>query len=496
MAETSISSAWKRHALLSVAEMYAADKAAIAGGVPGATLMDNAGRAIAREILMRWKARPTLVLCGPGNNGGDGFVVARELVAAGWPVHLALLGEVGRLKGDAAWAAGTWTGAIEPLDPGRAAGAGLVVDALFGAGLDRPIEGPAREMIETVAKADTRVVAVDVPSGVSGDSGAVLGVTAPADVTVTFFRPKTGHLMYPGRGLCGDLVVADIGIPETVLDTLKPAQVRNRPPVWRGRLHDAAPGDHKYSRGHPGVVAGPMTGAARLAATAAYRAGAGMVTVLCPAPFETAFAAAPAALVLAETASPDALPEASASRRLSALAVGPGLGRSPSSTAWVEAALGTGLPIVVDADGLSAFADNPRRLFAALEGRAAVLTPHEGEFGRLFDLPGDKLSRARAAAAQSGAVVLLKGADTVVAAPDGRAAINDNAPSWLATAGAGDVLSGTIAALLAQGTPPFEAACAGAWLTGDAAARLGPGMIADDLAAALWESRARLVSRA
>ncbi|WP_431858927.1 NAD(P)H-hydrate dehydratase [Azospirillum sp.] len=463
--------------------MQRADALAISGGVPGPVLMENAGAAVARAIRARWSPRPVAVACGPGNNGGDGFVVARLLAEAGWPVRLGLLGERAALKGDAAQAAQRWTGAVEPLGPQLLDGAPLVVDALFGAGLARPLEGVARAVVETMA--GLTVVAVDVPSGVHGDTGAVLGAAPAAALTVTFFRCKPGHWLLPGRTLCGETVLADIGIPETVLDAIAPRCRENGPALWGARYPWPRVDSHKYARGHAVVMGGGrMTGAGRLAARGALRAGAGLVTVACPPEAFAIYAAGSPSLIVEPVADDAAFAALLADARKNAVLLGPGAGVGVHTRARVLAALDAGKACVLDADALTSFAGAPGDLLDRLSGRC-VLTPHEGEFARLFGQAGDKLTRARAAAARCGAVLLLKGADTVIAAPDGRAAINANAPPELATAGAGDVLAGLILGLLAQGMDGFDAACAGAWLHGEAAARIGPGLIAEDLPDAL-----------
>ncbi len=483
--------------LLTVDEMYRADDAAVAAGVTGETLMENAGRAIAEAIVARWKPCPTIVLCGPGNNGGDGFVVARLLAQADWPVRLALLGERRKLKGDARSHAERWSGSIEPLATDGLAGAELVIDALFGAGLTRPLDGAAAEVIAAVAERGLASVAVDVPSGVHGDTGQVLGTAAPARLTVTFFRRKPGHLLFPGRALCGEVVVADIGIPEAALRDIAPAQAANGPALWRDIFPWPRFDRHKYSRGHALVVGGAaMTGAARLAAAAARRAGAGVVTVLSPPEALMIYRTSQVGTLVARLEGAVELAQILASPRSHAMLMGPGNGVHTQTRDNVLAALSTAKPVVLDADALTVFADDPATLFGAIAG-PCLMTPHEGEFSRLFPANDDagKLARARRAADQSGAVVLLKGPDTVVAAPDGRVAINGNAPPDLATAGSGDVLSGIAVALLAQGMPPFEAACSAAWLHGEAAARHGPGLIAEDLPGALPPVLAALRSR-
>ena len=466
--------------LLTVEEMSQADALAIAGGIPGVELMEAAGRAVADRICVRWASRPTSVLCGPGNNGGDGFVIARLLAGRGWPVRVALLGERDRLKGDARINADRWTGPVEAMSAGAVADAELVVDAIFGAGLVRDVDGEARAAIEAIG--DRPCVAVDVPSGVDGNTGEIRGVAPRAALTITFFRRKPGHLLDPGRFSMGDVHVADIGIPATVLDEICPAAFANEPGLWSGALRWPRPGDHKYSRGHAVIAGGSeMTGAARLAARAAMRIGSGMVSVLCREEARAIYAAGLVGPLVVAADSPEAFAGYLEDPRRSAALVGPGAGVSEETRQLALQALSAGKPMVLDADALTVFADAPETLFAAIEGTPAVLTPHEGEFARLFEAEGDKPSRVRRAAARSGATVLLKGTDTVIAAPDGRVAINANAPPDLATAGAGDVLAGLALGLLAQRLPPFEAASAAAWVHGEAAAAFGPGLIAEDL---------------
>lgn len=440
--------------LLTVREMAAADRAAVTAGIPGLTLMEAAGRAVARAVMRHFTPCRVLVLAGPGNNGGDGYVAARHLLGRGWPVALAALAPP-RPGSDAEKAARLWHGPSTPFSPARAAEADLVIDAVFGAGLDRPA---AAEVREVLAAAPLRV-AVDVPSGLDGDTGADLGA-APAALTVTFFRFKPGHWLPPGRQLCGRLMLADIGIPESVLFTLAPRTLLNTPRLWR--LPAPAPEDHKYRRGVVGVLCGEMQGAALLAAEAARRAGAGLVRLHA----ETSFPP-PSAGLIVTTAPPP--PRA-------VIVAGPGLGTG-RARALLPALLAQNHTLVCDADALSAFAGRPEDLRGA-----AVLTPHEGEFTRLFGPPGaDRLAAVREAARLSGAVVLLKGSSTLIAAPDGRAAVSAAAPPTLATAGSGDVLSGLIAALLAQGMAPFAAALAAAWLHGRAAVHAPAPLIAEDL---------------
>ncbi len=459
--------------------MAQADRAAIAAGTPGIALMEHASAAVARAIRRRWTPRPTLVLCGPGNNGGDGFGAATELASAGWPVTVALLGRRESLGGDAALMAQRWPGDVSEVDPHAVSGHALVVDALFGAGLSRPIEGVAARTLDAVAAAGVPVAAVDVPSGVDGDTGAVRGAAAPADVTVTFCRPKPGHLLMPGRGLCGRLEVADIGIGRAPVAVAGRVAVVNGPVLWRARLPRAAPGGHKYDRGHAVVAGGARTaGAARLAARAALRAGAGLVTVAAP---ESALAVYEGSLTAVMTRSLAAWPDLLVDSRTTAFLVGPGNGVGGATRERSLSALAAGKRAVLDADALSSFAGDPQPLFRATRGRPCVLTPHDGEYARLFADRGNRLARARAAADRCGAVVLLKGPETVIAAPDGEVAVGIDGPPELATAGTGDVLAGIVTGLMAAGAVPFDAACMGTWMHGVAAGS-GPGLIAEDLA--------------
>ena len=486
-------------ALLGPRQMAAADAAAMAGGMAGTTLMENAGWALANAVAARFRPCRVLVACGPGNNGGDGFVAARYLERRGWPVRLALLGDSSRLKGDAAQAASRWHGAVDSLRPDSLDGAELVIDALFGAGLSRPLEGDVRAFVEALnARREAgavQVAAADLPSGVDGESGRILGeVAVQADLTVTFFRKKPGHVLYPGRRMCGHTQVADIGIPAEVLSELEIAAFENAPVLWRDALPRPGAQTHKYRRGHLLVITGSAshTGAARLAARAGLRLGAGLVTLGSPPGAILVNAAHETAIMLARVETAAHLQEEIAHRRIFAMLIGPACGLTARTRELTLTALtGTGLPLVLDADALSVFQDNPDALFAAIAARDApvVLTPHGGEFARLFpDLDrtcASKLKCARAAACRSGAIVVLKGADTVIAAPDGKAVVNTNAPPWLATAGSGDVLAGAVASLLAQGMAALPAACAAVWLHGAAGMAAGRGLIAEDLPGAL-----------
>ena len=479
--------------LLDVEDMYRADAEAISLGISGEKLMENAGAAVVREICKRWTRCRVAVLCGPGNNGGDGFVVARLLKGRGWDVDLALLGALDALKGDAKTHAELWDGDIKPLTPDCLKGAELVVDALFGAGLSRNVAGAAASVLE--AANSVPVISIDTPSGLHGSTGNVGvdggGVIAKPCLTVTFFKKKPGHVLLPGRELCGELVVADIGIPEAVIGTIKPDLAINAPALWESQYPWPKLSDHKYKRGHVVIAGGRhMTGAARMCANAAQRIGAGMVTVAAPSDAVVVYKICLTTPLIHDIRDTAAFYECARQSRVSAVLVGPGNGTMGTTRERALAALRTQKPVVLDADALSIFDGAASLLHDAISG-PCVLTPHDGEFAKIFpdlgelDHPHGKIERTRAAARLSGAVVLLKGADTVIAAPDGRAVINDNAPADLATGGAGDVLSGMITGLLAQGMEPFEAACAGAWLHGAAAVEFGPGLIADDLIKAL-----------
>lgn len=474
--------------LLTCAEMAKADAFAIAAGTPGTTLMETAGRAVATTVMRRWPRRPVVVLCGPGNNGGDGFVAARRLHEAGWPVRVALVGAVADLKGDAAWAAKGWKGQVEPLSAVLLEDNPLVVDALFGAGLSRPIDGAVGDLVDRLNERRLPTVAVDVPSGLHGDSGLVLGRAILATCTVTFFRPKPGHFSEEGLKRCGELQVVDIGIPAAALAAIGPRQWRNEPELWRHLLRDDV-SDHKYRRGHLTILGGAQaTGAARLAARAGRRAGAGLVTIAAPRTAVAVYQGAEPGNLVVEADTAAAFSDLLADERRNAMLLGPGAGVEDKTRLAVLAALQTRRRVVLDADALTSFAERPAQLFDQIDGEV-LLTPHEGEFRRLFPDIGDeggKIARARKAAAQSGATVLLKGPDTVIAAPDGRLVVNVHASPALATAGSGDVLAGIAGGLMARGLTAFAAGAAAAWLHGECARHFAlPGLIAEDLSGLL-----------
>lgn len=472
--------------LLTPVEMARADRLAIEAGVPSLTLMENAGQAVAYEVGQHFPLQPVLVLCGPGNNGGDGFVVARLLEERGWPVRVALVGRKEDLRGDAAIVARLWSGPVEAASPEACEGFGIIVDALFGAGLSRDIGGEHAELIAAMNASGADIVAVDVPSGVDGATGAMRGVAVQATLTVTFFRCKPGHLLQPGAGLCGKVLLADIGIPDSVLDDIEIGLFENDPHLWSLPRRGAEA--HKFGSGHCVVVSGDAlhTGAARLSAYGAARVGAGLVTLVGDREALAVHAAHVSAIMLAEARDAAQLREVLADRRRNAVVIGPGAGVGADTREMVLVALGSGAGVVLDADAITSFAEEPQTLFSAIAARGGgnvVLTPHHGEFSRLFgETGGCKVERAQAAAERAGAVVLYKGADTVIARPDGRAVINTTGTPLLATAGSGDVLAGIIGGLLAQGMDGFDAACAGAYIHGKAARAFGkPGMMADDL---------------
>lgn len=474
--------------LLTPAEMARADQLAGEAGVSSFTLMQRAGEAVAQAAAQLASRAGILILCGPGNNGGDGLVAAQILRERGHSVRVALLGPAEALCGDAGRAAKEWGGPIDDAQSVSFEPADLIVDALFGAGLARDLTGAALDLVSRLGTVKTPVLAVDLPSGIDGASGQVRGVAVKAQWTVTFVRRKPGHLLLPGRTHCGVVEVADIGMPPEVIASIRSEIAVNAPSAWQAALPRLEAGTHKYRRGHAVVVSGGIesSGAARMAARACLRIGAGLVTVACPSDALSVQAAALEAVMVRKADGVEGLASLLADTRKNAVLLGPGLGVGAETRERVLGALDGERHVVLDADALTSFADDADSLFMAIQaGRGAVvLTPHEGEFLRLFPdfgVPASKLDRARQAASRSGAVLIYKGADSTVAAPDGRATIAENAPPFLATAGAGDVLAGMVTGLMAQAMPAFEAASAAVWLHGEAALKFGPGLVAEDI---------------
>ena len=467
-------------AVLTAAEMHAAEQRAIADGTVAVELMERAGAAAAKAIRGRWSRRPCVVWCGPGNNGGDGYVIARHLKLRGWPVRVEALAPP--MTPEARWAAAGWRDEVHPLTPRLQAGH-LHIDALFGTGLSRPLEGVAAELAEAAAGLGLHIVAIDTPSGLSADTGGPVGdgPALSAGLTITFHTRKLAHALARGRAACGEVIVADIGMPPSEGET---DLWCNRPALWGHAMPWPGVDAHKHRRGRLVVVSGGpwSTGAARLSARAGLRIGAGVVTLLSP-PDALAVNAAHLEAVMLQPIGDDAALTAAA-ERADAAVIGPAAGVGEATRNRLLALARADAALVVDADVFTSFQDRPSDLFAALDSED-VLTPHEGEFERIF--PGllasapERITAARRAAKAAGATVLLKGPDTVIAAPDGRAAVSLNGSPWLATAGSGDVLAGFIAGLIAQGMPGFEAACAAAWIHAECAAAFGPGLIAEDL---------------
>jgi hydroxyethylthiazole kinase-like uncharacterized protein yjeF len=440
--------------ILTAEAMRMAEQAAIDGGTSVEQLMERAGAALAEAAYRFAGPMPALILCGPGNNGGDGYVAARHLAERGVAVRVAATSEP---RSDAAkWARSQWSGETETLSDSTARSP-LLIDCLFGTGLKRGLESTVSRQLSRLCNEAVVKVACDVPSGVETDFGAELGEVPGFDTTVTFGALKPAHLLHPAMHKCGRLVLGDIGIEaQTLWHEIAAPQL---PPL--------DPGGHKYDRGLVHALAGKMPGAIALAAKAAAHAGAGYVRVSTSRSIE----GLPSAIVQTDTAEVH-------DERIGCLLVGPGMGDIPQV---LTLALTSRAPKVLDADAISNLGEPER-----LKGQDAIVTPHEGEFRRLFgEIEGSKPERALEAARRCGAVVVYKGPDTLVASPDGRLGFRPAAPAWLASAGTGDVLAGAIAAIRARGLPAFEAACAGVWLQGRAAEIAGPHMIADDLAEAI-----------
>ncbi len=489
------------HELLTPAQMNKADQLTILGGIAGIELMEAAGNSLCDILLGEFPdARKILIVCGNGNNGGDGLIAARVLADSGLEVDLFFAGNKDRIQGDAAIARNKLGSNVTIVDDPHQLQYDVIVDALFGAGLDRNIEGELAGLIREVNESNTPVLSVDLPSGIDGATGQILGTAIRADATVTFFRRKPGHFLYPGRDHCGQVFLTQIGIRPAVLEQIGIATKLNTPQLWQLKFPTPEPDGHKHNRGHTLVVSGEisMCGAARLVAGSALRTGSGLVTIAGSADVLQASAASVTSVMLREAAKCDELLEILQDKRINCVAMGPGMQPDLATCTKVLAILSTHLHTVLDAGALSAFEGRQEELFAAINAtqKSIVLTPHEGEFCRLFTneiANQSKISRAQSAARLSGATVVLKGPDTVVASPDGNTCVANNAPPWLATAGSGDVLTGIITGLLAQGMPPFEAAAAAVWIHGDGATRLGAPMISSDLDQGIRQSISALI---
>ncbi len=473
--------------LLTTDQMARADAMTVAAGVDEFALVGEAAACVAKCCLEQYSThRKVLVLCGPGNNGADGYVVARNLSDAGLEVTVVSVVAADKLGAVCKQARRHWGGKVENASDWQPDTDTLVIDAMFGAGLSRPLGGVAARWVEILKAAECAVLSIDVPSGLDGDSGQAAGPVVKADTTVTFFRKKPGHLLYPGRALCGELQLEQIGIDTKVLATLSPRQFENVPALWAECWPAAHPEQHKYKRGHALVFSGPIhaTGAARLSAYAALRAGAGLVTLACTADAVAVVAAQLTAVMVAPWVDRQSFEAILADSRKNVVVIGPGFGLGPETCDRVELVLQRAANVVLDADALTALASDGERFVQSLQSAAGqtVLTPHDGEYNRLFACQGSRLDRARHASELTGSLVVLKGPDTVIASPGGRIAINANAPPALATAGSGDVLAGLIAGLIAQQMPAFEAACCAVWMHSECANEFGEGLIAEDLA--------------
>ncbi len=482
------------HILLTSEQARAADAWALEHGVSSLSLMEAAGKAVA-EITAEYLGSPSevdgdvVILCGPGNNGGDGYVAARYLGAQGYSVSLMTSCRTDALKGDAREMAGQWAGNQATINTAKFKKAGAIIDALFGTGLSRAIESELAEVIDAINKSPALKIAVDIPSGLCADTGQPLGPCVQADATVTFFKKKVGQTVAPGRFLCGGqehIHVADIGIPEACISALSVSAFENIPSLWGVAFPHAGPATHKYHRGHLLVLGGkePTLGASRLAALAGLRVGAGLVTLASPTESYAIQASALTDVMVRRFEGPVGFMGIASDARMNTVLMGPGAGVGEKTADLVQDVAGSGKSLVLDADALTSLVGKVNDLRGAGGDADVIMTPHDGEFGRLFpeiSLVGDRVAAARQAASESGCFIVLKGVSTVIAAPDGRAAVTTNAPAWLSVGGTGDILSGAIAGLMVQGMPAFEAACAGVWLQGEAAMRAGRGLIASDL---------------
>lgn len=445
------------------------------------SLMEKAGTAVAQEIIRVFSKGRVLVLCGPGNNGGDGYVIAQKLKEAGFKVTVALdLTSSLTLSPEAQFNKDKWKGPLVPFDQADFDSATLIIDALFGTGLGRPLSGIYLETVQKTSTAKAPCVAVDIPSGLNADTGEIMGGVASAHLTVTFGSLKRGHVLLPGKTYCGDIKIADIGFSN--LSSLKEIfPYENTPTLWKHHFPSPQPTGHKYTRGHLMVIAGEdMTGAPRLAAEASRRIGAGMTTLLCPESVKSLYQVNTLGTLVKPYTTHKDFTEAITQETVHGLLIGPGLLPNDDTKALVEIALKTKKRIVLDAGALSCFQNHKDHLMALLHN-ACVLLPHEGEFKRLFEPYETKIETTLKAAKESQVTLLLKGADTVIASPDGTCYINTNAPPSLATAGTGDVLAGLVGGLMVQGSTPLVSTAAAAWIQAESARLFGRGLIAEDL---------------
>lgn len=479
--------------IITTATMRAAEQVALDSGISMRQLMENAGRAVAEEVIRHYAPRLTLIVCGPGNNGGDGFVVAKYLREEGWPVRvMSVVRSLDEYKGAAAEAAQEYPGEIDGLSPYGLENVELVVDALFGTGLSQPINGEIKALIDILNDIDAPKISVDMPSGIASDSGKVLGAAVEADLTVTFGRARTGHFLVPGCLNSGKVVVADIGIPEKLF--LGDRIMANRPSRWMHHLQEPLASDNKFARGACLILgSGQMTGAVKLATHASRRAGAGLSIVACPTVSYPIYATTAMGEVVLPVDTHTQLKDIFEKRQVKSVLIGPGSPPDENTQGSVLRLLEDKIPLVIDGGAISAFEGNSRRLLDALHDQV-IITPHEGEFSRLFpefeDGPLGKISRVRKASEIAGCTIVMKGYDTVIADQEGSCVVNNNAPATLATAGAGDVLAGIIVGLRAHVPSAYIAAQIGVWIHGEAAQPLGEGLIAEDLISAIprvWE---------
>ena len=471
--------------IFSIDEMIRTDTNAIASGISGETLMENAGRAVVEEITRRWQNKKTVILCGPGNNGGDGYVIARLLSDLNWPIKILSTIDPSKLIGDAKKAASKWNGEVDLIyDIKKYPKSELLIDCLYGTGLSRTIETKIKKLIKHYNSSKSKIISVDIPSGIHGDTGQVLGAAICADLTVTFCVPKRGHFLLPGKTLCGTIIITDIGIPKNIINDIDTNVRLNLPKNWKAHLPKPKPETHKYSRGHTFVLGGSVysTGASRLGAEAALRIGSGAVTILAESKSLDIYAYHTTSIMLKKVSQLESI--LSYKKHPKSILIGPGCGVDYHTEEYLKKILKSKTPCVIDADALTLIANKPNSFIPQLHPNC-VLTPHEGEFKRLFDLSSDKITSTQISSKMTGSVIVFKGADTVICSPSGRVCIDNNSTPWLSTAGSGDVLAGLISGLLSQGMDPFDAACAGVWIHGELGTRLGPGLISENICTGL-----------